>query len=122
MRVLVAAISLLLTLFSATSHAWLNEDWSARKKITLTNKAGEVADAPVLIRLHTGNFDFLSANENGSDLRVVAGYDTTELKFHLESCVNHGFQRFALSFNRTAVVENRLILNPDSTSPRLILK
>ena len=46
MRVLVAAISLLLTLFSATSHAWLNEDWSARKKITLTNKAGEVADAP----------------------------------------------------------------------------
>ena len=46
MRVLVAAISLLLTLFSATSHAWWNEDWSARKKITLTNKAGEVADAP----------------------------------------------------------------------------
>ena len=84
MRVLVAAISLLLTLFSATSHAWWNEDWSARKKITLTNKSGEVADAPVLIRLHTGNFDFLSANENGSDLRVVAGDDTTELKFHIE--------------------------------------
>ena len=84
MRVLVAAISLLLTLFSATSHAWWNEDWSARKKITLTNKSGEVADVPVLIRLHTGNFDFLSANENGSDLRVVAGDDTTELKFHIE--------------------------------------
>ena len=84
MRVLVASISLLLTLFSATSHAWWNEDWSARKKITLTNKAGEVADAPVLIRLHTGNFDFLSASENGSDLRVVAGDDTTELKFHIE--------------------------------------
>jgi biopolymer transport protein ExbB len=84
MRVLAVAIALLLSLFSATSHAWWNEDWSARKKITLTNPAGEVSDAPVLIRLHTGNFDFLSANEDGSDLRVVAGDDATELKFHIE--------------------------------------
>jgi biopolymer transport protein ExbB len=84
MRTLAFALALLLSLFSATSHAWWNEDWTARKKITLSNPAGEVADAPVLIRLHTGNFDFLSANENGSDLRVVAGDDTTELKFHIE--------------------------------------
>lgn len=84
MRVIVFAIALFLSLFSATSHAWWNEDWTARKKITLTNPAGEVADAPVLIRLHTGNFDFLSANESGSDLRVVAEDDTTELKFHIE--------------------------------------
>ncbi len=84
MRVLAFTIALLLSLFSAASHAWWNEDWSARKKVTLTNPAGEVADAPVLIRLHTGNFDFLSANENGSDLRVVAGDDATELKFHIE--------------------------------------
>ena len=84
MRVLAVAIALLLSLFSATSHAWWNEDWSARKNITLTNPAGEVADAPVLVRLHTGNFDFLSANEDGSDLRVVAGDDATELKFHIE--------------------------------------
>ncbi|MBW8330093.1 MAG: DUF2341 domain-containing protein, partial [Thiobacillus sp.] len=84
MRVLAVAIALLLSLFSAASHAWWNEDWSARKKITLTNPAGEVADAPVLVRLHTGNFDFLSANEDGSDLRVVAGDDATELKFHIE--------------------------------------
>ncbi|MDP1863121.1 MAG: DUF2341 domain-containing protein [Thiobacillus sp.] len=84
MRVLAFTITLLLSLFSATSHAWWNEDWSARKKITLTNSAGEVSDAPVLIRLHTGNFDFLSANENGNDLRVLAGDDATELKFHIE--------------------------------------
>lgn len=84
MRVLAVAIALLLSLFSATSHAWWNGDWTARKKVTLTNLAGEVADAPVLIRLHTGNFDFLSANENGSDLRVVAGDNATELKFHIE--------------------------------------
>ncbi|MDP2031643.1 MAG: DUF2341 domain-containing protein [Thiobacillus sp.] len=84
MRVLVVAFALLMSLFSATSHAWWNEDWSGRKKVTLTNPAGEVSDAPVLIRLHTGNFDFLSASENGSDLRVVAGDDATELKFHIE--------------------------------------
>ena len=84
MRVLVVAFALLLSLFSVTSHAWWNDDWAGRKKVTLTNPAGEVTDAPVLIRLHTGNFDFLSANENGSDLRVVAGDDTTELKFHIE--------------------------------------
>lgn len=84
MRFLVVATTLLLTLFSAASHAWWNEDWTARKKITLSNPAGEVSDVPVLIRLHTGNFDFLAANENGSDLRVVAGDDATELKFHIE--------------------------------------
>ncbi|MEW6120435.1 MAG: MotA/TolQ/ExbB proton channel family protein [Pseudomonadota bacterium] len=84
MRLLAAITALLLSFFSVTSHAWWNEDWSLRKKITLTNPAGEVTDAPVLIRLHTGNFDFLSANEDGSDLRVVAGDDATELKFHIE--------------------------------------
>ncbi len=84
MRFLAAAVALLLSLFSASSYAWWNEDWSARKKITLTNPAGEVADAPVLIRLHTGNFDFLSTKEDGSDLRLVAGDDKTELKFHIE--------------------------------------
>jgi len=84
MRTLATSIVLLLSLFSATSHAWWNDDWSARKKITLTNPASEVADAPVLIRLHTGNFDFLTANEHGGDLRVVAGDDQSELKFHIE--------------------------------------
>ena len=84
MRLPAVFIALLLSFFSATSHAWWNDDWTLRKKITLTHAAGEVADAPVLIRLHTGNFDFLSANEDGSDLRVVAGDDATELKFHIE--------------------------------------
>lgn len=84
MRALVVAVILFLSLFSTASHAWWNEDWSTRKKITLNNPGAEITDAPVLIRLHTGNFDFLSANENGSDLRVVAGDDITELKFHIE--------------------------------------
>jgi len=84
MRLLAAFAALLFSLVSVSAHAWWNEDWAARKKITLTNPAGEVTDAPVLIRLHTGNFDFLSANEDGSDLRLVAADDATELKFHIE--------------------------------------
>ncbi|MEW5967915.1 MAG: DUF2341 domain-containing protein [Pseudomonadota bacterium] len=84
MRFLTVATLLLLALFAAPVHAWWNDDWAARKQVTLTPPAGEVTDAPVLIRLHTGNFDFLSANADGSDLRVVAGDDRTELKFHIE--------------------------------------
>jgi len=84
MRVPAFLLAFALCTFSMSSHAWWNEDWTGRQKITLTNPAGEVVDAPVLIRLHTGNFDFLSANDNGSDLRLVAGDDKTELKFHIE--------------------------------------
>lgn len=84
MRLFASLLALVLWSFSLSSYAWWNEDWSARKKITLTNTAAEVSDAPVLLRLHTGNFDFLAANENGSDVRLVAGDDKTELKFHIE--------------------------------------
>jgi biopolymer transport protein ExbB len=84
MKRLTALLALLLLILPVSAQAWWNKDWSARKKITLTNPAGEVRDAPVLIRLHTGNFDFLSSSENGGDLRVVAGDDKTELKFHIE--------------------------------------
>ena len=84
MRAFASLLAFVLCSFSLSSHAWWNEDWAGRKKITLTNPASEVADAPVLVRLHTGNFDFLAANENGSDVRLVAGDDQTELKFHIE--------------------------------------
>ena len=84
MRVLASLLAVVLLSFSLNSLAWWNEDWTTRKKITLTHPAAEVTDAPVLIRLHTGNFDFLAANENGSDVRLIAGDDKTELKFHIE--------------------------------------
>ncbi|MEO7464922.1 MAG: DUF2341 domain-containing protein, partial [Nitrosospira sp.] len=82
MRIFAFLLAFALCTFSLSSHAWWNEEWTGRKKITLASTAGEVVDAPVLIRLHTGNFDFFSANDNGSDLRLIAGDDKTELKFH----------------------------------------
>lgn len=81
---------LLLMLAAAPAHAWWNGDWSARKAFTInTADSGAAvkeaqANVPVLIRLHTGNFDFLGANSNGSDLRFVAGDDKTPLNFQIE--------------------------------------
>ena len=84
MRVLVSLLAVLLCTFSLSSHAWWNNEWTGRKKVTLKNPVAEVADAPVLIRLHTGNFDFFSTSDDGGDLRVIAADDATELKFNVE--------------------------------------
>src|SRR4051794_39198155 len=84
MRVLALLLASVLCTFSLSSHAWWNDKWTNRMKATLTSPSGEVADAPVLIRLHSGNFDFISANDDGGDLRLVWGDDKTELKFHIE--------------------------------------
>lgn len=79
-----------MTLAPSVSHAWWSDDWSFRKKITLnTTESGvsikeSLASVPVLVRLHSGNFDFLSSKEDGSDLRFVSGDDKTPLKYHIE--------------------------------------
>src|SRR5690349_20912327 len=84
MHVPALLLASVLCTFSLSSHAWWKDEWTTRKKITLISPSGEVTDAPVLIRLHSGNLDFLSANDDGSDLRLVAADDKTELKFHVE--------------------------------------
>lgn len=83
-------VLLMLLLGSSLVHAEWNEAskeaWGSRAKVTI-NAAGITAAesaVPVVLRLHSGNFDFSSANLDGSDLRVVAGDDKTELKFHIE--------------------------------------
>lgn len=79
-----------MTLAPGVSHAWWSDDWSFRKKITInTTESGvnikeSLASVPVLVRLHSGNFDFLSSKEDGSDLRFVSGDDKTPLKYHIE--------------------------------------
>lgn len=87
MKRLIALAALLLIL-PTSALAWWNEEWTVRKKITLdTQAAGVAAEAdsvPVLVRLSTGNFDFLSAKEDGSDIRFVTEDDKTPLKFHVE--------------------------------------
>ena len=74
----------------STAHAWWNDEWIVRKKVTLdtTDKGivlpSFVTGAPVLVRLHEGNFKFDQAKEDGSDLRFVAADDKTLLPYHIE--------------------------------------
>jgi biopolymer transport protein ExbB len=85
---------------ASPAHAWWNGDWTMRKKITVDTTAAGVAiadpigTAAVLIRLHDGNFQFTSGNENGDDLRFVADDDKTLLPYHIEkydSVLNEAF-------------------------------
>ncbi|WP_246263271.1 DUF2341 domain-containing protein [Caulobacter soli] len=77
-----------LTAIATPAAAWWQPDYAYRTKINLNASAaglsGEVARAPVLVRLHTGNFSFDDVKADGSDLRFVAGDDRTPLKFHIE--------------------------------------
>jgi len=74
-----------LSLSASVFAAW-NADWATQQKITIetANIKEAVNQAPVLVRLHSGNFDFTSANVDGADLRFIAADDKTELKFSLE--------------------------------------
>jgi biopolymer transport protein ExbB len=80
----------LLLIIPGLAHAWWNDAWAYRKKITLNTSASgantkeAVTDAPVLVRLHTGNFVFLDAKEGGADIRFVAGDDKSPLHYHIE--------------------------------------
>lgn len=86
-----AALTLffLLTL-SPWSHAWWDKAWTQRTRIVLdTSAQGLPTSEPVqgfalALRLHSGNFDFLAAQPDGGDLRLVAGDDKTPLAFRIE--------------------------------------
>ncbi|HME42720.1 MAG TPA: MotA/TolQ/ExbB proton channel family protein [Syntrophorhabdales bacterium] len=86
---LIAVFALVASVGSA--HAsWWDGKWKYRKKIVLdTTPQGAdikeaVADFPVLVRLHSGNFNFANAKNDGSDIRFVASDDKTPLKYHIE--------------------------------------
>jgi biopolymer transport protein ExbB len=75
---------------ASPAYAWWNGDWSYRMKIVAdaSPKGAAITDAigrtQILIRLHSGNFNFATAKDDGSDLRFVAGDDRTPLHFHIE--------------------------------------
>ncbi|PLZ01733.1 DUF2341 domain-containing protein [Burkholderia sp. WAC0059] len=87
------ALFLLLIAFAwlpGAANAWWQNDWSYRKSITvdtspkganITQAAGRV---PLLIRLHSGNFQFDGLQDSGADIRFVAADDKTPLNYHVE--------------------------------------
>jgi biopolymer transport protein ExbB len=79
-----------LILLPTIALAWWNNDWKQRTAVTLNTSSAGVpvqdtqSNVAVPVRLHSGNFDFLAAKPDGSDLRVLAADDKTPLKFWIE--------------------------------------
>lgn len=102
---------------SSQAQAVWNADWPKRVKIGINTSTDGVAvteatqAVPVLLRLHSGNFPFLDARADGADLRLVAGDDTTPLKFHIEKF--DGVNELALIWVQLPV------LNPNSKNEHI---
>jgi len=83
-------LTALLILLPTMALAWWNNDWKQRTAVTLNTSAAGVAiqetltNVAIPVRLHSGNFDFVNARADGSDLRVLAADDKTPLKFWIE--------------------------------------
>ncbi|MGR8919605.1 MAG: DUF2341 domain-containing protein [Gammaproteobacteria bacterium] len=84
-------VAVCVMLGATAAKAWWNNDWSQRQQLILnTTPAGvalqsPVADVPVLVRLHAGNFPhFLNVRDGGVDFRFVDGDDLTPLAYHVE--------------------------------------
>lgn len=95
MRYLIFACLLCLSWLArpamAADVAWWNDDWTYRKAITidttpkgaaLTSATGRVA---LLVRLHSGNFQFDGVAKNGADLRFIAADGKTPLNYEVET-------------------------------------
>jgi biopolymer transport protein ExbB len=90
LRSLRTAALLMAACLPLAAQAWWDTAWSQRTRITLNTGAEGVTQTEALsqvavpVRLHSGNFDFLGAKPDGTDLRVVAGDDKTPLPFRIE--------------------------------------
>lgn len=89
-----------LAMATTEASAWWNKSWSARTPVTLDTTAtgfeigDNAGDALVLLRLHSGNFDFSLAKEDGTDLRFVSEDDKTVYEHRVEkwdSLMNEAF-------------------------------
>jgi len=89
-RLLTATLLIASVAMPSVANAWWNAEFKQRTKVVLNTTAQGVETKEALsgvvvpVRLHSGNFDFLAAKPDGSDIRVVAADDKTPLKFWVE--------------------------------------
>jgi biopolymer transport protein ExbB len=87
---LLALVGVFALAGATPARAWWDGDWQLRKLITIdTTSTGKpindpIGTAPILIRLHDGDFRFNYAKSDGSDLRFIAADDKTPLPYHIE--------------------------------------
>ena len=91
LRRLALALACFAAILPGLSSAGWNSDWPDHKQLKLDSSAKgaaiqtPVTEVPVLIRLHTGNFQsFFNLKDGAADLRFVAADDKTVLKHHTE--------------------------------------
>lgn len=84
------AVAGLLCAGVATAQSFAPGDWQHVRKTVIDTTADGVevkqgvAQLPIAVRLHSGNFPFAEALPDGGDLRVSAADGKTPLRFHLE--------------------------------------
>ena len=85
-KLLCACLTLAGLFITNSAHAQWNKEWTGHKKISINAQSVTEAasQVPVVVRLHSGNFDFTNVNIDGSDLRFIAADDKTELKYFIE--------------------------------------
>ncbi|HEX8312467.1 MAG TPA: DUF2341 domain-containing protein, partial [Chthoniobacteraceae bacterium] len=77
-------------LCSTSAQAWWDKIYTIRQPVNIDTTSagaevsGPIGSATVLVRLHEGNFQFMQASEDGSDLRFIAEDDKTPLAYHIE--------------------------------------
>ncbi|WP_339649794.1 DUF2341 domain-containing protein [Halopseudomonas pelagia] len=90
-RLLMIFLVCVSTLLPSVAHAWWQQDWEYRKQISIDTTAEggaineRVGRVPLLVRLHTGNFQFDGMQDNGGDIRFVLADDQTVLNHQMES-------------------------------------
>lgn len=95
-RGLLATLGLLFLAQIAHASNWWNDEWSYRKKITLDATATGIAiaepigTAPVLVRLHAGNFQFGVAREDGLPLGGGEDSSSCQSTWPHRRIENHG--------------------------------
>jgi biopolymer transport protein ExbB len=86
MKNFIAMVTFLIGLLPLLTQAAWDPSWTYHQKIKIdtTGITQSSSDVPVVIRLHSGNFDFLTANIDGADIRFVTADDKTELDYFIE--------------------------------------
>ncbi len=86
MKRLLLSLIIVCGLLPLTSFAEWSKEWTKHTKVSINPQSvtESASQVPVVVRLHSGNFDFTSVNVDGSDLRFLAADDKTELKYYIE--------------------------------------